>query len=140
MYACSQFAGLFSSIAVDVSAQRGCIITPRNPTTLTAAGGVLAIGTKNVTVHCNCTYDNGTVVNRVRWYDPDGTRLLVNTNDKHVVGRPYYIREFDETNVVLVIPTFNDSYDGIYICGKRVKFYPPGAPNNAINLTINGEL
>ena len=61
---------------VDVSAQGGCIITPINPTTLTAAGGVLASGTVNVTIQCNnCTDGNGTL-DRVRWYDPDGIKLF----------------------------------------------------------------
>ena len=46
---------------VDVSAQGACTITAVNPTTLTAAGGVLAIcnGTENVTIRCNCTDGNG---------------------------------------------------------------------------------
>ena len=136
----ASFVGLFSSIVVDVSAQGGCTITPINPITLTTAGGVLALGTVNVTIRCNCIYDNGTVVDRVRWYDPDGTRLLVNYNDRYVAGTPYYIRELNQTIVVLVIPTFYDSYDGTYTCGRRVKFYPPGAPNSTINLIINGEL
>ena len=50
---------------VDVSAQSGCTITPISPTTLTAAGGVLAIGTVNVTIKC-----------RIRWYDPNRNRLV----------------------------------------------------------------
>ena len=125
---------------VDVSAQGECTITPINPTTLTTAGGVLAIGTENVTIQCNCTYYNGTVIDRVRWYDPDGTRLLVSNHNRYVAGTPYYIRVLNETIVALVIPTFNDFYDGIYTCGMRVKFYPPGAPNSIINLIISGEL
>ena len=45
-YMCSQpysyIAMLFFHSAFNVSAQGGCTITPINPTTLTAAGGVLA--------------------------------------------------------------------------------------------------
>ena len=125
---------------VDVSAQGGCTITPINPTTLTTAGGVLAIGTVNVMIQCSCTNDNGKVIDHVRWYDPDGTRLLVRDNYRYVAGTPYYIRELNQTFIVLVIPTFNDTYDGTYTCGRKVKFYPPGAPNSTINLIINGEL
>ena len=125
---------------VDVSAQGGCTITPINPTILTTAGGVLASGTVNVMIQCNCTYDNGTVVNPVRWYDPDGTQLLVSANNKYVAGTPYYSREPDNTNIILVIPTFNDSYDGTYTCGGIVSYGQlPGPPNAVVILTIVGK-
>ena len=124
---------------VDVSAQGGCTITPINPTTLTAAGGVLASGTENVIIRCNCADDDGMVVGRVRWYDPDGTRLLDSVNNDYVTGTPYFRRAPDDTNILLVIPTFNDSYDGTYTCGGRVNRSPPGPPNAAVILTINGE-
>ena len=124
---------------VDVSAQGGCTITPINPTTLTTAGGVLASGTENVMIQCNCTDDDGTVVNPVRWYDPDGTRLLVSGYSNYVAGTPYYRREPDNTNIALVIPTFNDSYDGTYTCGGRVSYGLPGPPNAVVILTIAGK-
>ena len=124
---------------VDVSAQGGCTITPINPTTLTAAGGVLANGTVNVMIQCNCTNDDGTVVNPVRWYEPDGTRLTVNAHSKYVAGTPYYSREPDNTKITLVIPTFTDSNDGIYTCGGRINRGPPGRPNALVNLTIGGK-
>ena len=125
---------------VDVSAQGGCTITPINPTTLTAAGGVLANGTVNVMIQCNCSNDDGTVVNRVRWYNPNGTRLVVITNSDYVAGTPYYSREPDDTNIALVIPTFNDTYDGTYHCGGRFARGPPEPPNAAVNLTISGKV
>ena len=124
---------------VDVSAQGGCTITPINPTTLTAAGGVLANGTVNVMMQCNCTDDDGMVVERVRWYDPDGTRIYLSTNDDYVAGTPYYRRAPDDTNIILVIPTFNDSFDGTYTCEGRVIRGPPGPPNGAVSLTIGGK-
>ena len=122
---------------VDVSAQGGCTITPINPTTLTAAGGILDIGTVNVTIQCNCIYGNGTIIPNLRWYNPNGTKLRFNTHYRYVVGTPYYRREL-ERNFVLIIPIFSDSNNGIYTCGMRVKEYPPGAPNATI--TLNGEL
>ena len=125
---------------VDISAQGGCTITPINPTTLIAAGGVLASGTVNVMIQCNCTDDNGTVIDPVRWYDPDGTRLLVETNNSYVAGIPYYRRAPDDTNIILVIPTFNDSYDGIYTCGRRSGSLPVAAPNATVELTISSKL
>ena len=122
---------------VDVSAQGECTITPINPTTLTVAGGVLASGTVNVTIHCSCTDDDDTVIDSVRWYNPDGTRLLVNTNNSYVAGTPYYRRAPDD-NIILVIPTFNDSYDGTYTCGRRM-INPPASPNSTIHLILGGE-
>ena len=125
---------------VDVSAQGECTITPINPTTLTAAGGVLASGTENVMIKCNCTDDNGTVTDIIRWYDPDNNRLLGSTNSRYAAGTPYYRRAPDDTNIILVIPTFNDSYDGIYTCGRKQNIGPPWPPNAAVILAIVGKL
>ena len=127
---------------VDVSAQGGCTITPINPTTLTAAGGVLAIGTEKVTIRCNnCTNDYGTL-GRVRWYDPAGNRLVNPSNPVYMHGVPYYTRvNGANDDIKLVIPTFNDSYDGTYTCGERVsKGELPGPPNAVVILTIGGKL
>ena len=127
---------------VDVSAQGGCTITPINPTTLTTAGGVLASGTENVMIQCNnCTDDGGEVLSRVRWYDPDGTRIRTSTNNIYVPGTPYFTRVNDANDdSILVIPTFNDSYDGTYTCGERVDSGKlPGPPNAAVTLTIDGK-
>ena len=129
---------VFLHPVVDISAQGGCTITPINPNTLTAAGGVLAGGTENVAILCNCTDDNGTVIDPVRWYDPDGTRLLVSTNSRYAAGDPYYRRVPDDTNIILVIPTLDESYDGTYYCGEKANRGPPDPPNAAVNLTIGG--
>ena len=118
----------------DVSVQNGCIVTPINPTTLTAAGGALAIGTENVMIQCNCTDDDGTVVEPIRWYDPNGTRLLLSEHRKYVAGTPYYRIERNNRKAVLVIPMFSDSYDGMYTCG--IKNLLPGVPSAVVGLTI----
>ena len=131
---------LFLHPVFDVSAQGRCTITPINPTTLTAGGGVLAIGTENAMIQCNCTNDDSTVINEVRWYYFNGTRLIANTHSRYVAGTPYFRREPDDTNVVLVIPTFNDSYDGTYYCGEKVNRGPPGPPNAVVILTVGGKL
>ena len=125
---------------IDISAQGECTITPINPVTLTAAGGLLASGTVNVMIQCNCTDDDGMVVDRVRWYDPDGIRLLINTQNGYVAGTPYFRRAPDNTNIILVIPTFNDTYDGTYTCGRRSSRLSVGAPNATVELTVNGKL
>ena len=123
--------------ANDVPAKGGCIVTPINPITLTATGGVLANGTENVMIQCNCTDDDGTVVEPLRWHDLNGTRLLLSEHRRYVAGTPYYRKEPDNKNIVLVIPMFTDSYDGMYICG--IKGLRPGVPSAIVNLTIGGK-
>ena len=125
---------------VDVSAQ-SCTVTPQNPTTLTAAGGALPNGTMNVMIQCNCTNDYGTVVGVVRWYDPDGTRLVADTNYQFDANTPHFTRvDGSNTHVILVIPTFTDYYDGTYKCGNRQGESDglPGSPNVDVILTIEG--
>ena len=128
---------------VNVSAQDGCTITPINPATLTAAGGILPSGTVNVMIQCNCTENDGTLVATVRWYDPAGVRLISlaagNQFDETV---PHFTRivEMNDTNIILVIPTFTDSYDGVYTCAKRGSNNALETPNAPINLTIRGDI
>ena len=63
----------------------------------------------------------------VRWFDPNGIRVIQQINNNYVLGTPYFTKTSDDRNVVLVIPTFNDSYDGIYSCGFG-KIFPPKEP------------
>ena len=96
-------------------------------------------------VQCNCTESNGNAVSIVRWYDPAGTRLVSAQNTEQFNPNvPYFTRvggdqgNRDNTNVILVIPTFTDSYDGTYTCGGNVDdrsaLTPPTA---AVTLTIS---
>ena len=82
-------------------------------------------------IKCNCT--NSIVVENVTWYDPNGIKLSF-SDSVHITREP------DDTNIILVIPIFNDSYDGTYTCGRRDDNYPPGIPNATITLTIDSEL
>ena len=123
---------------VDVSAQASCTITPISPTTLTAAGGVLPNGTENVMIQCNCSDDDGSVITNVRWYGPDGIIPRIGTSD-FIAGAPYHTRasgDRDNRNITLVIPTFSDSYDGNYICGRRGNNYDklPRRPTTTVKL------
>ena len=118
---------------VDVSAQ-SCTITPLNPTTLTATGGAVVSGTADVRIQCVCT---GTR-DPVRWYDINGNFLNRVTHEDYVAGSPYYMLN-SRTNVTLVIPAFNNSYDGTYNCGIRVSSTEFAEPSAAVTLTI-GEL
>ena len=123
---------------VDQSAQ-SCIVTPLNPITLTATGEALVNGTVNVTIQCVCPVFGS---QRVRWYDINTNFVFRSVSPNYVDGSPYYIRNAVnglDDNVTLVIPTFNDSYDGTYSCGIRVNNTSFTSPNAAVTLTI-GEL
>ena len=124
---------------VDVSAQASCTVTPISPTTLTAAGGVLPNGTENVMIRCTCSEDDGSVIITVRWYGPDGI-IPRNGNSDFIAGAPHHIRasgDTDNRNITLVIPTFTDSYDGNYTCGRRdgTTNNPPVPPTATISLS-----
>ena len=97
------------------------------PTTLTVTGGAIPSETVNVTIQCSCTESDGTPVQTVRWYDRAGNRLLSpRFEDKFNPNVPYFTRvngdfgnSVDDTDIILVIPTFNDDYVGMYTCGRE---------------------
>ena len=121
---------------VEVSAQ-SCIITPLNPTTLTATGGTVVSGTMNVMIQCACS-----VTGSLRWYDINTNFLFQSAHQRYVASSPYFILGATIGNVqtvVLVIPIFNGSYDGTYNCGIRVNDTEFTSPSAAVTLNI-GEL
>ena len=121
----------------DLSAQGNCTITPMNPTSFITRGGVLPVpyGMQNVMIQCNCSDVIGIALDPIRWFYSNGS--IIDHQTDH--GFPYFTRAPDDKNVVLVIPTFNDSYDGIYSCGFGKKF-PPKEPNLDISLTFGESL
>ena len=100
--------------------ESNCTITPISPTNLTISDGVLSVdyGTENVTIQCSCSSGNDS-----KWFGPNGGII----NETSVANAPYFIKNFDGKSVVLIIPTFNDSYDGNYSCGFESNF-PPKQP------------
>ena len=115
-----------------------CSITPLNSTTLTATGGALASGTENVMIQCSCTINDRA---QIRWYNPDGSQIFYRKNKYYVNGTPYFtLNNNSNTNITLIIPTFNDSYDGTYNCGRKVNTKEFVAPSVAVVLYIAGEL
>ena len=89
-------------------------------------------------IQCVCTVTEND--QRVRWYDINTQFLTQSGRSGHVAGSPYYMPNTDSnTDVTLVIPTFNDSYDGTYNCGIRVSNTEFTSPSSAVTLTI-GEL
>ena len=122
---------LFPTVA-DVSSQ-SCTITPTSPDGLDPTSGVILDGTVNVMIECSCVNNDGSLPNRIRWFDPTATRLrgVTTTPD----GDPYIIVNNNAGRPTsLVIPTFSDSTSGVYTCGIGISF-PPDAMVT-INLTI----
>ena len=119
-----------------LSAQGNCTVTTINPANLTATGKVLAIayGTENVMIQCNCYNVNDEALSFIRWFDANGSRIRYKTHHKYVSGA-IYLKRTTNYGAVLVLPIFNNSYDGIYTCGIGNKF-PPKEPNIDINLTF----
>ena len=112
---------------VDTSAQHNCSITPLLPTTLNGFAGKLATGTKNVVIQCICTKDT------VKWFDPNGQKILAQKHRNYVSGTPS-----SDKKGILNIPTFNDTYKGIYTCGIRNKI-PREEPRATIMLIVDGK-
>ena len=80
-----------------------CIIIPLNPSFLLVDGGINN-GTSNVMINCDC-FNTGH--QQIRWYSPDKEEILAEPEDL-----PYVTQE----KGTLVIPIFNDSYQGTYYC------------------------
>ena len=122
-----------------VVAEEECTTTPLNSTTMTSTGGALASGTENVMIQCNCTVNNDSA--KIRWYNPDGFRILFRGHNNSVNGTPYVTSNTkSKASITLVIPKFSDSYDGTYNCQRGVNNSKLVAPNAAIVLYIAGEL
>ena len=120
----------------DISAKANCSITSMFPTTRTASGGKFADGTNNVEIHCSCTDVNNTASDYVQWYDPDGERVLEKLHHNYTPGIPYYEKILE--NYVLVIPTFNESYDGVYTCAAG-NSYSYDESEATVDLKLDGK-
>ena len=123
---------------VDVSS-RSCTITPTSPDGLDPTGGVIVDGTVNVMIECRCVNNDGSLSNKITWFDPTNTRLtyLEITPDD---DDPYIIANNNNAgrSTTLVIPTFSDSTSGVYTCGIGRRY--PSYTMVTINLTVgNGK-
>ena len=119
---------------INVSAQ--CTVTPLNPTTLTTTGGAVVNGTVNVMIRCFCPLTG--YYQNLRWFDTNKNYFVQSNHERYVADSPYFIRSTSNhhTGVILVIPTFNDSYVGTYNCGVKVNDTEFTSPIAAVTLTI----
>lgn len=95
---------------------RSCSIIPVYPADLDPAGGEIADGTEDVVVECYC---NG--FKPIRWFNPNATRLF--RRPKTPPGDPYYTTA---QHSKLIIPRFDYSTSGTYLCGIDRYYPPPG--------------
>ena len=72
-------------------------------------------GTKNVTIQCSCSGGND-----LQWFGPNGSII----DETSLNDAPYFIKNFNNKSVVLIFPTFSDSYCGNYSCGFQNSFPP----------------
>jgi len=99
---------LFCFVGKDITASN-CSITPLNPFSLLADGRINN-GTPNVMIKCNCT---NTDYRQIRWYSPDKKEIPFQLSEPGDL--PYFVLE----KGTLIIPIFNDSYQGTYYCGVK---------------------
>jgi len=84
-----------------------CFIIPLNPSFLFADGGINH-GTRNVMINCNCF---NTDYQTITWYSPKKQQIPFQLTEPGDL--PYAIKE----KGTLVIPVFNNLYQGTYYCG-----------------------
>ena len=93
-------------------------------------------------IRCNCSEDDGSEITNVSWYKPDYGIIPRFERYYFIAGAPYFTRASGDNvnrNITLVIPTFADSYDGNYTCGRRNGINPPLPPTATVNLIIGGK-
>ena len=95
-------------------------------------------------IRCNCSEDDGSEITNARWYGPDENLVPRLGTNSFIAGAPHFTRasgDHNNRNITLVIPRFNDSYDGNYICGRRGESTtdPPLPPTATVSLIIGGK-
>ena len=99
---------MFSIAHIVAVTDDGCIVTPINPPFLTATGGRLYDGMKNVKINCSCTDQSP---EDIVWHYPNGTSLPLQLSS--VLDHQDIMQE----NGTLIIPKFTQLYEGTYYCG-----------------------
>jgi len=119
-----------------------CSITPVSPTMLNATGGVLAVGTQNVTLDCNC-FIGSTRTDGTGWFFTNSTgtyQVRVPTDVEYEPGSPYYLNTNAADPVTLVIPAFHVPYNGTYTCVPSIVNPPTVPPGARISLSVTGKI
>ena len=99
---------------------------------MTAAGGVIASGTQNVTLYCICNRTN-IAVGPTLWYF---NGVQVNLTEDNGSGNPYYRNNVPSP---LIIPYFVAPYNGTYSCGNpNINFNDISLHGDTIILTLPG--
>ena len=112
--------------------QTNCSIISTSLPTVTAAGGVIANGTNNVTLYCIC-YRSNIAVGPTWWYF---NGIQVTLTEDNGSGDPYYR---DNVPSALIIPSFVTGHDGNYSCGNlNININDISLHGDTIILTLPG--
>ena len=123
---------LMSLCVADPGGNVNCNIVSTNLPTVTAAGGVIAIGTQNVILYCICMRVNSIVtIGGTTWFF-NGDRI---TQEDDRSGNPYSRNNVPST---LIIPSFVSPHDGSYSCAHRMNFNEVATLGDTITLTLTG--
>ena len=110
-------------------------VSPINPPRTVTRGILLADGTQNVIVGCNCT-SNGLPFGVISWFLPDKTLVSSQSSSD---GVPYFsVPNLSGGVSNLNIPTFTRSYIGTYTCGAGSDDVSSSLVNATVGLIIPG--
>ena len=122
-----------SLCVADPGGNVNCNIISTNLPTVTAAGGVIAIGTQNVILYCICMRVNSIVtVGLTSWFF-NGDLITLTQDDGS--GNPYSRNNVPST---LIIPSFVTPHNGSYSCAHRADFNEVETLGDTITLTLTG--
>ena len=120
----------FLTFTADPLGDVNCSIISTNLPTVTAAGGAIISGTKNVILYCICMRVNSNIiVGQTRWFI-NGVRINLTQDDGS--GNPY---SRDNVPSPLIIPSFVAPHNGTYSCGNLNNFVDV---TDSITLTLLG--
>jgi len=112
-------------------AQGECTITPKSPSSLSAGGGKIEHNTKNVEIECTCVNRRGITQRNANWFSPANMRILKGKSPVPS-GIPYSLSINSNKATVLVIPNFNDVFNGTYTCSTASTL-----PSNSVMASID---
>jgi len=110
-------------------------VSPINLPRTVTRGILLADGTQNVIVGCNCT-SNGLPFGIISWFLPDKTLVSSQSSSGGVLY--FSVPNLNGGVSNLHIPTFARSYNGIYTCGAGSDDVPSLLTSTTIDLIIPG--
>ena len=113
----------------DVLSQASCAVGPNLP--FLRPNNRLGLP---VELHCQCMYDNGTMITGTRWFR--GSNLVEARDSQNPTRNPYYITGVPSR--LIIAPRYSSTYDGTYTCSPDSTF-PTGSSVDTITLIAGSE-